>query len=77
MVRLTVSLDEKVLEEARKKAGQEGTSVPDLVRSYLESYAGDQPSGQRQAIRELIDLSLRVQSGSGGAKWTRDELHER
>jgi Family of unknown function (DUF6364) len=77
MVRLTVSLDEKVLEEAQRKAGQEGTSVPELVRSYLEAYAGDQPSGQRQAIRELIDLSLRVRSGSGGAKWTRDELHER
>ncbi len=76
MVHLTIALEERVLEEARRKAVQQGTSVDDLLRSYLESYAGHQDQGN-QGIRELIDLSSRARSGSGGARWTRDELHDR
>ena len=76
---LTIALEQKLLEEADRKAVQEGTSLPDLVRTYLESYvgAGEQPARQREAIARLLDLSSKVQSGSGGRKWTRDEIHER
>jgi hypothetical protein len=77
MVHLTIAFEEKVLEEARRKAVQQGTSVDELLRSYLKSYAGDQQQKQNQAVSDLIALSSRARSGSGGARWTRDELHDR
>jgi hypothetical protein len=78
MVRLTLALEESVLERAQSKAQQQGTSVDEVLRNYLESYAGGQRERDRQeAIRTLLDLSSKAQSGSGGRTWTRDDLHER
>jgi Family of unknown function (DUF6364) len=78
MVRLTIALEEDVLERARTKAQQQGTSVDEILRSYLESYADVQRDRDRQeATKTLLDLSSKARSGSGGRKWTRDELHER
>lgn len=75
---LTISLEQQLLEEAGRKAVQEGTSLPELVRTYLESYIGEPPvKQQKEALARLLDLSYKVQSGSGGRKWTRDEIHER
>jgi plasmid stability protein len=78
MVHLTIAVEESLLEEAQKRAAQQGTSVDALLRSYLESYVDqEQRKRQQQAVRSLLDLSLRTHGGSGGRKWTRDELHER
>lgn len=78
MVQVTIALEEKVLETAERKARQQGTSVDELLRRYLESYTDLAPkSEQQEAIRSLLDLSSKVKSGSGGRRWTRDELHER
>jgi antitoxin YefM len=30
-----------------------------------------------RSIKTLLDLSSKARSGSGGRKWTRDELHDR
>lgn len=78
MVRLTIALEEEILERARTKAQEQGTSVDEVLRTYLESYAGVQRERDRQeATKTLLDLSSRAQSGSGGRRWTRDELYER
>jgi len=78
MVHLTIAVEEGLLEEAQKRAAEQGTSVDVLLRSYLESYVDkEQRKRQQQAVRSLLDLSSRTQGGSGGRKWTRDELHER
>ena len=76
MVHLTITLDEETWERARSKASEEGTSVDTLVRGYLEAYT-DVWKKSKQAVRALLDLSRRVSSGSGGRRWTREELHER
>lgn len=76
MVRLTIALEEEILERARNRARQQGTSVDEVLRSYLESYAGSDED-REEAIRALLDLSKKAQSGSGGRTWSRDELHER
>jgi hypothetical protein len=76
MVNLTIALDEETFERARSKASEEGTSVDTLVRSYLEAYTGVREES-KQAVRTLLDLSRKVSSGSGGRRWTREELHER
>jgi hypothetical protein len=78
MVNLTIAVEESLLEEAQKRAVEQGTLVDALLRSYLESYVDtEQRKRQQEAVRSLLDLSLRTQGGSGGRKWTRDELHAR
>lgn len=78
MVYLTIAVEETVLERAELKARQQGTSVDEVLRSYLEAYAdAQQETSRREALKTLLDLSSKAQSGSGGRKWTRDELYER
>lgn len=76
MTRLTIAMDEQVLERARSRASRQGTSLDALVRSYVETYAGGEED-REQAVKSLLDLSRKTQGGSGGRRWTRDELHER
>lgn len=76
MTKLTIALDEGVLERAKEKASQQGTSLDTLIRGYLEAYAGDEKSG-RQTVEALLDLSRKTTGGSGGRRWTRDDLHAR
>lgn len=76
MVNLTIAMDERILERARSKASQQGTSLDILVRSYVESFANGE-EGREQAVKSLLDLSRKTEGGSGGRRWTRDELHER
>lgn len=76
MTHLTITLDEDTLERARSKALREGTSVDVLLRSYLEAYSSSQED-REQAVRKLLELSRKATSGSGGRRWTREELHER
>ncbi|HEY8020822.1 MAG TPA: DUF6364 family protein [Thermoanaerobaculia bacterium] len=76
MTKLTIAMDERVLERAQSRASQQGTSLDALVRSYVESFAGGE-EGREQAVRNLLDLSRKTEGGSGGRRWTRDELHER
>jgi Family of unknown function (DUF6364) len=66
MVHLTIALEEEVLEKARQKAREQGTSLDELLQSYLESYAVDQQQKQSEVIRDLLDLSSKARSGSGG-----------
>ena len=76
MVNVTIALEEDVLERARTKAQRQGSSLDEVLRSYLESYAGGRQE-QKDAIRTLLDLSSKARSGSGGRRWSRDELHDR
>lgn len=76
MINLTIAMDERVLERARSRANQQGTSLDALVRSYVESFASGEEN-REQAVKTLLDLSRKTKSGSGGRRWTRDELHER
>jgi hypothetical protein len=77
MTHLTIALEENLLEEAQDRARRQGTSVEEILRGYLQAYVGTLEERQRAAIDALLDLSSKAQSGSGGRKWTRDELHER
>ena len=77
MANLTVTISADVLQRARLRAMQQGTSVNALIRSYLEAFADTDRAAESR--RTLVDLSVRTTSGSGsnGRIWTRDELHDR
>ena len=72
---LTLSVDDQVVQKARRRAEQLGTSVNQLVRDYLEQLAG-KPDPKRDAD-EFKRLSRLSRGDSKGWKFNRDEVHER
>jgi antitoxin component of RelBE/YafQ-DinJ toxin-antitoxin module len=72
---VTLSVDDHILHEARRRAEAMGTSVNQLVRDYLAQLAGAQ---DRQALAdEFRRLSRESHGHSRGWRFNRDELHER
>ena len=70
---VTLSLDEQLVERARKKADALGKSLNQMVREYLQRVAGgDDPE---HSVAEFKRLSGR--GHSRGWRFNRDEIHER
>jgi len=72
---LTLSIDDDVIREARRRAEALGTSVNQLVRDYLEQFAGKRDPAATAA--ELERLWEQTTGDSHGWKFNRDEIHER
>ncbi len=72
---ITLSVDEEVVDRARRHAEALGTSVNQLVREYLEQLAGNR--SHEADAEEWGRLSNPPQGNSRGWKFNRDEIHER
>ena len=72
---LTLSVDDAVVEGARRRAKALGTSVNQLVREYLQQLAGD--PDREALLQEFRDISKHPLGDSKGWKFNRDEIHER
>ena len=72
---LTLSIDDEVIQDARRRAEALGTSVNQLVREYLEQLVGKTDPNADAA--EFERLSQVAQGDSRGWKFKREELHER
>ena len=72
---VTLSIDDEVIQEARRRAEAMGTSVNQLVREYLEQLVGKTDANSDAA--EFERLSRLAQGDSRGWKFNREELHER
>jgi hypothetical protein len=72
---ITLSVDDEVIQEARRRAEALGTSVNQLVRQYLEEFAGK--TDPNRDAEEFQQLSIGARGDSGGWKFNRDELYER
>ena len=72
---LTLSVDERLIEEARKLAAAMGKSVNQLVRDYLEQITSK--ATLEEDIAELRRLSHESRGNSRGWKFDRDEIHAR
>lgn len=72
---LTLSVDDEIVQRARRRADSLGTSVNQLVREYLEQLAGKTDPGEDAA--EFERLSRQSRGKSRGWKFNREELHER
>lgn len=77
MTTLTIQIDEGTLARAEAKARQRGSTVGDLLRDYLDGLAKDELTTCEEAVQSLLRLSRSTRSGSGGRRWTREEVHER
>jgi len=70
---VTLSIDERTVARARKKAEALGKSLNQLIRDYLQKLAGgDDPE---KSIEEFKHLS--GQGHSRGWRFNREEIHER
>ncbi len=76
MANLTIAIDDEILQRARVRALEHGTSVNAVLRDYLTNYVG-MAEKRDKAVRSLLRLSHRSKARRGGQRWTRDELHER
>jgi hypothetical protein len=72
---LTLSVDERLIKEARKVAGAMGKSLNQLIREYLEELTA-MHDAQRD-IEEIMQLSAAGQGRSRGWRFDREELHQR
>lgn len=70
---MTLSIDQRTLAKARKRAQAMGKSVNQLVRDYLERLAGDDDA--EASIAEFKALSGK--GHSKGWRFNRDEIYER
>ena len=72
---ITLSADEAVIKQARKRAEAMGKSLNQLVREYLQQLAGG--SDVDDDIAALRRLSKEGRGRSGGWRFNREEIHER
>ena len=72
---LTLAVDERLVEQARKVAESQGKSLNQVIREYLEELAS--PATAAGEMEELRRLSLEGQGRSKGWKFDRQEIHER
>jgi len=70
---VTLSIDQKIVERARKKADALGKSLNELIRDYLQKVAGGDDA--ERSIAEFERLS--GTGNSHGQRFNRDEAHER
>lgn len=72
---LTLSVDDEVVDQARRSAEAMGKSVNQLVREYLERLAGR--SDIEAAVAEFQELTRSAKGDRRGWKFNREEIHER
>lgn len=73
MKNITFSVDERLLEAARKYAASENTTIDAKFRQWLEDYI------ERQRTDKAISTisALQDEICTTGRKFTRDEMNER
>lgn len=72
---LTLSLDDKLLDRARRLAARRGISLNQMIRDYLAEITGE-PSTD-ELLAELDSLWAESRGDSRGWRFDREELHDR
>ena len=73
---VTLSIDDEIMRQARKRAEAMGTSVNQLVRDYLAQFALASQDGA-EAARRFQELTRQAKGDSRGWKFNREEIHKR
>lgn len=73
MKNITLSADQELIEAARAQARADNTTLNEQFGLWLAQYARKQ---RVQRFREVMD-GLQGKVGTGGRKFTRDEMNER
>ena len=71
---ITLSIDGRVVAEARRIAALRGTSLNQLVRDYLHELTR---TDDAKAVVARLDALWGEETYGSERSWTREELHER
>jgi hypothetical protein len=71
---VTLAVDDEVIQQARRRAEAMGTSVNQLVRDFLQQFAG--LSSADSDVAEFERISREAHGDSRGWRFNREELHE-
>jgi hypothetical protein len=74
MKNVTLSIDDHVLDRARKLAAERGTSVNQMVRDFLSRETGSETEEQYRSRMRLVELARNSHRGMTGA-WSREEAY--
>lgn len=69
---ITLSADEALIEQARKRAMQENTSLNELFREWLAQYVS-----QSDAPAQYAGLMEQLSHVRAGRRFSREEMNER
>ena len=74
MKNITLSADERLIADARRRAAAENTTLNAVFRQWLADYVGR----RQQAEKGMATIhELQAIYGTGGRKFTREEMNER
>ena len=75
---ITLSAEEAKIQEARRLAVLNNTTLNQLFREWLESYITQRQDGTRQlAVSRYDDWMRQLEHVNAGRKFTREEMNER
>ena len=75
LINVTFSADRVLLERARSRARSRKTTLNEEFRGWLNQYADPEA---RERVRAFDEIVQRMSyAGSGGRKFTREEMNER
>jgi len=76
---ITLSIEDKLVKEARKIAVEQDTTLNALIREHLQRLVEEATtSGRRRREREALEHSFdRFKFKVGERKWKREDLHVR
>ncbi len=69
---ITLSAEEALIEQSRERARREKTTLNEVFRRWLSSYAG-----QHKAAEEFAQMMEQLSYARAGRSFTRDEMNER
>jgi hypothetical protein len=75
VVNVTLSLEERLLERARRLAARRGVSLNQMIRDYLAEVTGER--SPEDLVKELETLWAANGGDSRGWQYDRAELHDR
>ena len=73
-MKITLSIDDRVVAKARRIAAARGTSLNQLIRDYLENLTRQ---SDKQDVLEELDAMWSESTGRSLGLWVRDELYDR
>ena len=77
MPNVSVDIEESLLNRVTKVASDRKTTVPAMVRSYLERLATGETISTAERIEKLRELMDSSEVEVGPINWTREDLHVR
>ncbi len=73
-VKITLSIDNRVVAAARRIAATRGTSLNQLIRDYLEELTR---VNDVETVIDQLDAMWAENEYRSSSPWTREQLHER